>query len=217
MGSKAPSLCEQYNPDFTINVWNASAARDLLEQHYDWFIETYDSYTHPIQRVDAIKYFVLHHFGGFYLDLDIACRRSLIPLQPFPAWAPKAVPMGVNNDALAFRKGHPAVAKMTKTLRVRNRNLLFPYLTIFWSTGPQFTGDILKEYLEEYHGAGHKPYSGASKYPSGKLQKRVMLIRHADCSKTPTRSTFSLKSSTVKSIPFLVTALVEHGMKKTSR
>ena len=79
------------------------------------------------------------------------------------------MPLGVNNDALAFRKGHAAVEKMTKMLRARNKNLLFPYLTIFWSTGPQFTGDILKEYLEEYHSAGHKHYAGESKWPSGEL------------------------------------------------
>ena len=64
MGSHAPELCQQFNPDFTINVWNSSAARSLLEEHYEWFLETFDSYSHPIQRVDAIKYFVLHHYGG---------------------------------------------------------------------------------------------------------------------------------------------------------
>jgi mannosyltransferase OCH1-like enzyme len=60
----------------------------------------------------------------------------MTPLQPFPAWVPQAWPLGVNHDALAFRKRHPAVVEMTKMLRVRNKNLLFPYLTIFWSTEP---------------------------------------------------------------------------------
>lgn len=68
MGSHAPASCQLFNPDFTINIWNSSTARSLLEEHYDWFIETYDSYTHPIQRVDAIKYFVLHHYGGVSLQ-----------------------------------------------------------------------------------------------------------------------------------------------------
>lgn len=89
IGSNAPRRCQKVNPDFTVNVWNSSAARDLLEQNYDWFLPTYDNYPYPIQRVDAIKYFVLHHYGGFYLDLDITCRRSLTPLQPFPAWVPR--------------------------------------------------------------------------------------------------------------------------------
>ena len=199
MGSHAPDECRKHNPDFTINVWNASAARNLLEEHYSWFIETYDSYSHPIQRVDAAKYFILHHHGGVYLDLDISCRRSLIPLLPFPAWVPRASPLGVNNDALAFRKGHAAVEKMTNMLRPRNKNFLFPYLTIFWSTGPQFTGDIVKTYLEEYHSAGHKQYSGASKYPSGKCFATYQsLIAHSNGIQILMKYMSCLKSSTPK-------------------
>ena len=30
----------------------------------------YDSYRFPIQRIDALKYFILRHFGGIYVDLD---------------------------------------------------------------------------------------------------------------------------------------------------
>jgi mannosyltransferase OCH1-like enzyme len=40
---------------------------------YPWFLETFDGYPYPIQRADAIRYFVLHHFGGIYIDLDDVC------------------------------------------------------------------------------------------------------------------------------------------------
>lgn len=42
----------------------------LMTIRYPWFLETYDGYPYPIQRADAIRYFVLHHFGGIYIDLD---------------------------------------------------------------------------------------------------------------------------------------------------
>jgi mannosyltransferase OCH1-like enzyme len=45
----------------------------LTERRYLWFLETFDSYPYPIQRADAIRYFVLHHFGGIYIDLDDVC------------------------------------------------------------------------------------------------------------------------------------------------
>jgi hypothetical protein len=41
-----------------------------MAEEYPWFLETYDGYPFPIQRADAIRYFVLAHFGGTYLDLD---------------------------------------------------------------------------------------------------------------------------------------------------
>jgi mannosyltransferase OCH1-like enzyme len=165
-GSEAPEHCRRWNPDYTINIWNASAARDLLENHYAWFLPTYDAYRYPIQRVDAIKYFLLWHYGGIYMDMDIACRRSMDPLLPFPAWFPEASPLGVNNDLMATRARHPVVRLMLGSLAARNLNLVFPYLTIFWSTGPQFTGDLLKEWFLMF---GGKYVPGSSKVDAGEL------------------------------------------------
>jgi mannosyltransferase OCH1-like enzyme len=164
-GSEAPEHCRRYNPDYTINIWNASAARDLLEQHYAWFLPTYDAYRYPIQRVDAVKYFLLWHYGGIYMDMDIACRRSMDPLLPFPAWFPEASPLGVNNDLMATRSRHPVIRLMLENLHARNLNLIFPYLTIFWSTGPQFTGDLLKRWFLQF---GGKYVPGESKVDAGK-------------------------------------------------
>jgi mannosyltransferase OCH1-like enzyme len=37
---------------------------------YPWFLDTYDGYPYPVQRTDAIRYFLIRHFGGVYIDLD---------------------------------------------------------------------------------------------------------------------------------------------------
>jgi mannosyltransferase OCH1-like enzyme len=154
-GSDAPSICIDRNPNFTIKIWDTNEARRLLEDHYAWFLPVYDGYRHPIQRVDAIKYFILWHYGGIYLDLDISCRKGLQPLLDFPAWMPRASPLGVNNDAMAARAGHPLMWRMIESLRRRDRNLVSSWLTIFWTTGPKFVSDMLREYL-----VGHDVCSG---------------------------------------------------------
>jgi mannosyltransferase OCH1-like enzyme len=152
-GSDTPDLCRKYNPDFEINIWNTTAAQNFFETEYAWFLPTYHAYTHPIQRVDALKYFLLWHYGGVYMDLDISCRRALDPLLAFPAWFPRASPLGVNNDLMASAAGHPIMEKMTTSLRSRNKWLIFPYLTVFWSTGPKYTSDMLMAWFrEEIHG-----------------------------------------------------------------
>ncbi|KAH9864446.1 hypothetical protein J1614_010380 [Plenodomus biglobosus] len=145
-GSHAPELCRKFNPDYEIRMWNATSAREFLEADYAWFIPTYDSYKYPIQKIDALKYFALYHYGGVYMDLDIACRRALDPLLDFPAWFPEASPLGVNNDLMASAARHPILKRMTERLIAYNRNWLFPYITIFWTTGPHFTSDILEEW-----------------------------------------------------------------------
>lgn len=144
--SHAPELCRKFNPTYEIRIWNETEAHSFIETEYPWFLPTYTAYAHPIQRVDALKYFILYHFGGVYMDLDVACRRPLDPLLQYPAWFPEASPLGVNNDLMASMPGHPVLLEMTSALPRRNWNLLLPYLTIFWSTGPQFSSDILKDW-----------------------------------------------------------------------
>lgn len=48
-------------------------SRDFIAKEYPWFLETFDNYPHNIQRADAIRYFVLAHYGGTYIDLDDVC------------------------------------------------------------------------------------------------------------------------------------------------
>ena len=43
---------------------------DYSDIRYPWFLEDWDQYEFPIQRADAIRYFVLSHYGGIYIDLD---------------------------------------------------------------------------------------------------------------------------------------------------
>ncbi|CAN9354344.1 unnamed protein product [Alternaria alternata] len=144
VGFGSPELCQKFNPSYETRMWNATSAHEFLESKYPWFLATYEAYQYPIQKVDALKYFLLYHFGGVYVDLDVACRRSLDPLLDFPAWFPEASPLGVNNDLMASSAKHPIMKKMTEGLVTHNWNLLFPYLTIFWTTGPQFTSTILQ-------------------------------------------------------------------------
>jgi mannosyltransferase OCH1-like enzyme len=171
-GSNTPDLCRKYNPDFEINIWNTSAAQNFFETEHAWFVPTYHAYTHPIQRVDALKYFLLWHYGGVYMDLDISCRRALDPLLAFPAWFPRASPLGVNNDLMATAARHPIMGKMTASLRSRNKWLIFPYLTVFWSTGPKFTSDMLMAWFREEILGGSVVRTGC-KRDAGKWEKQT--------------------------------------------
>ncbi|KAF8827977.1 hypothetical protein HHX47_DHR4001039 [Lentinula edodes] len=44
------------------------SSREFIAEHYPWFLDTFNDYKYAIQRADAIRYFVLHHYGGVYLD-----------------------------------------------------------------------------------------------------------------------------------------------------
>lgn len=57
-------------PEYKHILWTDESARDLIAKHYSWFLPTYDNYDLNIKRADSSRYFILHHMGGIYADLD---------------------------------------------------------------------------------------------------------------------------------------------------
>lgn len=51
-------------------LWTDDKSREFIATEYPWFLETFDSYPYPIMRADSIRYFVLAHYGGIYVDMD---------------------------------------------------------------------------------------------------------------------------------------------------
>lgn len=65
------------NPDWKIVFWSDVDNRNYIKTYYPDFLNIYDSYPYPIQRADAIRYFLLKDFGGVYCDMDIEALGSL--------------------------------------------------------------------------------------------------------------------------------------------
>jgi hypothetical protein len=119
-------------------LWTDASSREFIAQNYRWFLDTFDSYPYAIQRADAIRYFVLHHYGGIYIDLDIGCVRRLDPLLVFPVILPRTIPVGVSNDLMFAEKGHPFMAQTIHNLITFDHNWILNYPTVMFSTGPMF-------------------------------------------------------------------------------
>jgi mannosyltransferase OCH1-like enzyme len=65
------------HPGWEYRLWTDAENRKFIKCFFPDFLVRYDSYPFHIQRVDAVRYFVLYSFGGLYVDLDFEC------LQPF--------------------------------------------------------------------------------------------------------------------------------------
>jgi hypothetical protein len=109
------------NPGWEYRLWSD---RDLLEfvaAEYPGFLELFCSYSQGVQRADAARYMLLHHFGGLYADIDTECRQSLASLEaetrvvlaeePRTHWKPSSEPRGLPyflfNGVMASPTGHP--------------------------------------------------------------------------------------------------------------
>jgi len=71
---------KKLNPEWEYKLWTDKKNREFIKENYPWFLKIYDSYPENIQRADAVRYFILYHFGGLYVDLDFECLKNIDPL-----------------------------------------------------------------------------------------------------------------------------------------
>lgn len=126
--------------------WTDDNGREFLMLNYPWFISTWDSYETAVQKADALRYFVLHHYGGIFLDMDLVCLHSLDGLLHYLDnrvsstehifLAVKAFPVGISNGFMITTRHHPLLQYVIENLETYNRNFLLPHATIVISTGP---------------------------------------------------------------------------------
>ncbi|CAK7566043.1 MAG: CSG1/SUR1-like protein [Sporothrix epigloea] len=151
--------CKKAYKDFEYKLWTDQSARDFLALEYPWFVDIWDNYAFPIQRADAIRYFVLHHFGGMYLDMDTWCNKTF-PIERIEsqgsfqhrALFKSTLPTGITNDFMITSARHPAYAAAIAKLPMYNALTHFwarwqPYAVIMISAGPMFLTMVVKDYL----------------------------------------------------------------------
>lgn len=130
-------------PGFDFRLWTDAGSREFIATEYPSFLPTWDSYPYTIQRADAIRYFVLHKYGGIYMDLDIGCRAHPGPLLHFESILPITKPVGVSNDLMFSAPKTPFMDLVINSLETFNHQWLYmPYPTVMFSTGPMFISAI---------------------------------------------------------------------------
>lgn len=142
----------QHHPHWEHYFWDEANSKQFMVANYSWFLPVYESYAYPIQRWDAIRYFLLHHYGGFYLDMDIECLKPLDALLgEFELVLSKLV--GISNAVMGSIPQHPLwpqvfaeLEKRTDPTSCSTSNRLFgnsmPYY-ICYSTGPILIDDCV--------------------------------------------------------------------------
>ena len=68
---------KEMHPGWEYKLWTDDDNRKFIEQNYPYFLETYDNYDKNIKRVDAVRYFLLYHYGGIYIDMDMTTIKKL--------------------------------------------------------------------------------------------------------------------------------------------
>ncbi|XP_076465757.1 uncharacterized protein LOC143297344 isoform X2 [Babylonia areolata] len=144
------------HPDWEYWLWTDSSARQLIKERFPNLLHVYDAYPNNIQRADALRYVVLHEFGGVYADLDMESLKPLDPLtfrySCFVGQEPYVHPiMDTNTQTLvinafmACQQKHPFLKMVVDTL---------PDFAHMWSfldsTGPHFLSYVFQKYTRDH-------------------------------------------------------------------
>lgn len=57
-------------------LWDDADMEAFIAAEYPWFLPQFKGYPRGINRCDAWRYFVLHKYGGVYVDLDIVAKHD---------------------------------------------------------------------------------------------------------------------------------------------
>lgn len=155
---ESQASCLKTYPDWEYKLWTDESFREFLVAEYPWFVDSWDNYPFPIQRADSLRYFVLYHYGGMYLDMDTFCNKT-IPIHQFDPSVPIAIfqstlPTGVTNDFMMASARHPAYERLITQLPVYFKRThwwghLQPYCNIMIAAGPMFVTLVLMGFLLE--------------------------------------------------------------------
>jgi mannosyltransferase OCH1-like enzyme len=142
----ARNSCIELHPKLETYYWTDKNGLEFLEKNYPWFVKTWKSYKTNIQKADALRYFVLHYYGGIFLDMDLYCLHQLdglfnyldnrVSTDEHIFFAVKAFPVGISNGFMITTRNHPLLKRVIENLELYNRNFFLPHATIVISTGP---------------------------------------------------------------------------------
>ena len=136
---------------YTYKLWSFSDVEKLIATDYHWFLPTWHSYPYIVERADASKYFLLYHYGGIYMDLDVECVGDFDPVlrnvsQGAHTVARYTDPSGIAADTLMAKPRNPFFLHTISNLPAANGWYGVPYATIMFSTGPMYLGHSYNSY-----------------------------------------------------------------------
>lgn len=90
------------NPDFEYKFFDDNDIIQFIETEYPEYLDTFNNFEYTIQKIDFFRYLAIHHFGGFYFDIDMDINKNISELCKYECIFPKE--SNLDTDILDFRK-----------------------------------------------------------------------------------------------------------------
>jgi mannosyltransferase OCH1-like enzyme len=134
------------NPNWCHMEWNKDFCIQFVKSFYPEHQEMFKNYIYEIQRCDAVRYLLLHRYGGWYADMDYYCNRPLDEaMKDFPnniyfVQTPNSIldDDHISNSLMYSIPNHPFWKKLMIELELKKDYRYFygKHLSVMFTTGP---------------------------------------------------------------------------------
>ena len=144
---------KKLHPDYRYILWNKKKSRNFIKEKYNWFLSIYDNYFYQVQKTDALRYFILYHYGGIYSDIDLEPVKSITSL--LEKYKDKGILLyrSSNSDMLTndFMISKPKIIFWKKVwhglLINHTYNSFSKHLEVMWTTGPLLLDNVYDDFI----------------------------------------------------------------------
>ena len=141
------------HPEWEYRFWTDEDLERLVRERAPQLVPLFQRYPDQIQRVDAARYVILYEHGGLYADLDMECVRPLDDLLDADLVLPRTTPLGLSNQLMLTRPGHPflkeALEALPGSFERWQRWWLPRHFRILLTTGPLFVTGRVRAHGED--------------------------------------------------------------------
>jgi mannosyltransferase OCH1-like enzyme len=150
------------NPTWFHIEWNKPLCWELIKKIYPEHMDMFKKYKYEIQRCDAIRYLILHRYGGWYVDMDYYCNRPLdeamaeytndIYLVQTPNTTAFQDKEHISNSLMYSVKNHPFWKQAMLELEKSQKTPYYytKHLMVMFTTGPGIMNRVFSMYKYKY-------------------------------------------------------------------
>jgi inositol phosphorylceramide mannosyltransferase catalytic subunit len=156
------------NKDWYYFLWDYKSCNDFIKEYYPQYFDMYNKYKYLIQKCDAVRYFILHRYGGLYADMDYFCSKPWTDVLKkynkdfYLVQTPNNLNIDniqISNSLMYSISEHPFWEEIFSEL---NKSVNQPFffnrhLEIMYSTGPAILNKVFHLYKYKYK-LNHYPY-----------------------------------------------------------
>jgi len=159
------------HPHWQLRFWTDADVKPFIEEHYPQYMGMFEKWKWGgVKTADALRCFLLHHFGGVYADLDMESVRSMdefvrdhplvISTEPSEHTLVIFGKKRLSSNALmASRPGHPFWPLVFESMKAQKKDA-----PVLKATGPVMIDNWVIDYLEK-----HGPASASPAQPKDRL------------------------------------------------